>query len=77
VLSVSKKAGYDIRRSAFRQLLTKVPSDMLLFVQGDGAPTDDPGAGAAGARMIASDTPIEKSMARMIDAIREHGRRAS
>lgn len=77
VLSVSKKAGYDIRRSAFRQLLTKVPEDMLLFVEGDGAPTDDPGAIDAGARVIQPDAPLSTTMPRVIDAIREHGRRAS
>lgn len=77
VLSVSKKAGYDIRRSAFRQLLTKIPEDMMLFVQGDGAPTDDPGAVDAGARVVAPDAPLNTTMPRVIDAIREHGRKAN
>lgn len=77
VLSVTKKARYDIRRSAFRQLLSRAPDGMPLFVQGEGAPENDPGAEDAGARMISSNTPIEKAMTHMIDTIRERGRRVT
>ena len=77
LLSVTKKAGYDIRRSAFRQLLSGTPDAMPLFVQGEGSPDNDLGAEDAGPRMISSDTPIEKAMSHIIDTIRERGRRVT
>ncbi len=75
VLWVTKKVGYDLRRSALRQLLSKTPDGMPVFVQGEGTPEDDAGAEDTGARMISPNTFINKAMTHIIDTIRERGRR--
>jgi DNA-binding transcriptional MerR regulator len=77
LLSVTRRAVYDLHRLSFRKLLGELPSGMPLFVGGQGAPTEDPGAERLGARIFPVGQHSADVMTAVVNAIREHGRKAS
>lgn len=75
LLSVTRRAVYDLHRLSFRKLLGEIPSGMPLFVGGQGAPTEDPGAERMGARIFPAGRDGAEVMAEVVNEIREHGRK--
>ena len=75
LLSVTRRAVYDLHRLSFRKLVAEIPSGMPLFVGGQGAPAEDPGAERMGARIFPVGQDSTQVMAAVVDAIRERGRK--
>lgn len=76
LLSVTRRAVYDLHRLSFRKLLGELPSGMPLFIGGQGAPTEDPGAERMGARIFPAGQNGVEVMVEVVNEIREHGRKA-
>jgi hypothetical protein len=76
LLSVTRRAVYDLHRLSFRKLLAETPSGMPLFVGGQGAPAEDPGAERMGVRIFPVGENGAEVMAEVVNGIREHGRKA-
>lgn len=77
LLSVTRRAVYDLHRLSFRKLLGELPSGMPLFIGGQGAPTEDPGAERMGARIFPAGQSGAEVMVEVVNEIREHGRKAA
>jgi DNA-binding transcriptional MerR regulator len=75
LLSVTRRAVYDLHRLSFRKLLGEIPSNMPLFVGGQGAPTEDPGAERMGVRIFPAGQRSADVMAEVVNEIRERGRK--
>ncbi len=76
LLSVTRRAVYDLHRLSFRKLLGELPSGMPLFIGGQGAPTDDPGAERMGVRIFPVGQHFGDVIAEVVNEIRDHGRKA-
>ena len=77
LLSVTRRAVYDLHRLSFRKLLGELPSGMPLFIGGQGAPTEDPGAERMGARIFPAGQNGAEVMVEVVNEIREHGRKTA
>ena len=75
LLSVTRRAVYDLHRLSFRKLLGEIPSGMPLFVGGQGAPTEDPGAERMGVRIFPVGQDSAEVMTEVVNKIREQGRK--
>lgn len=75
LLSVTRRAVYDLHRLSFRKLLAELPPGMPLFVGGQGAPAEDPGAERMGAHIFPVGKHPAEVMAEVVHEIREHGRK--
>ena len=76
LLSVTRRAVYDLHRLSFRKLLGELPSGMPLFIGGQGAPTDDPGAERMGVRIFPVGQHFGEVIGEVVNEIRDHGRKA-
>lgn len=76
LLSVTRRAVYDLHRLSFRKLLGELPPNMPLFIGGQGAPTDDPGAERMGVRIFPVGQHFGEVIAEVVNEIRNHGRKA-
>ena len=75
LLSVTRPAVYDLHRLSFRKLLGEIPPGMRLFVGGQGAPTEDPGAERMGVRIFPLGQHTAAVMTEVVNEIREQGRK--
>jgi len=75
LLSVTRRAVYDLHRLSFRKLLAEMPKGMPLFIGGQGVPTEDPGAERLGARIFPSGRHFSEVLNEVVTEIREKGRK--
>ena len=73
LLSVTRRAVYDLHRLSFRKLVAEIPSGMPLLVGGQGAPGEDPGSERLGVRIFPSGRHFSEVLTEVVTEIRERG----